>query len=150
MPMPTIEAICISREKGVIKEQVASALLRENWGIEGDAHAGEWHRQVSLLAAESIEQMRLLMPEITYGMFAENLVTKGIDVATLRVGDQLRVGGNVLLTITQIGKECHNGACAIQQTTGKCIMPTEGLFCRVLHGGEVCTGNSVEVVPQAC
>uniref|UniRef100_Q3ATJ2 MOSC domain-containing protein n=1 Tax=Chlorobium chlorochromatii (strain CaD3) TaxID=340177 RepID=Q3ATJ2_CHLCH len=147
--MPTIEAICISHEKGVIKEQVPSALLRTNWGIEGDAHAGEWHRQVSILASESIERMKALMPEIAYGMFAENLVTTGVDVTALRVGDQLRIGSEVVLCITQIGKECHNGACAIEQATGKCIMPTEGLFCRVLHGGTVQAGMLVEVMPQA-
>jgi len=144
--MGMLEAICMSVEKGTVKLPVSSARLRESWGIEGDAHAGEWHRQISLLAAESIEQVRQVLPELEFGMFGENLVTRGIDLPRLQVGDQLQVGEAVLLEVTQIGKECHNGGCVIQQATGDCIMPREGIFCKVLAGGEVVPGNSVSVL----
>ncbi|HHE31832.1 MAG TPA: MOSC domain-containing protein [Chlorobaculum parvum] len=144
--MGNLEAICISAEKGTVKQPVSSAILREAWGIEGDAHAGEWHRQISLLAAESIDEVRKVLPELEYGMFGENLVTRGIDLPRLQVGERLQVGDNVLLEVTQIGKECHNGGCVIQQATGDCIMPREGIFCKVLVGGEVVPGNSVSVL----
>lgn len=144
--MGNLEAICISTEKGTVKHPVSSAILRKAWGIENDAHAGEWHRQISLLAVESIELVREVLPELEFGMFGENLVTKGIDLPRLQVGDRLQVGETVLLEVTQIGKECHNGGCVIQQATGDCIMPREGIFCRVLVGGEVVPGNPVEVL----
>ncbi|AOS83402.1 molybdenum cofactor sulfurase [Chlorobaculum limnaeum] len=144
--MGVLEAVCISVEKGTVKVPVPSAELRENWGIEGDAHAGEWHRQISLLAGESIDAVRAVLPELEYGMFGENLVTRGIDLPRLHVGDRLQVGDAVLLEVTQIGKECHNGGCVIQQATGDCIMPREGIFCRVLAGGQVAPGSSVVVV----
>ena len=142
--MGLIEAICISAEKGVVKKPVDEITLRHSWGIEGDAHAGEWHRQVSLLAGESIDRMREKMPEIDHGMFAENIVTRGIDFSGLSVGDSLNIGDDVVLEITQIGKECHNAGCAIKRTTGECIMPKEGLFCRVLEGGRVTPGMSIK------
>jgi len=144
--MGMLEAICMSVEKGTVKLPVSSARLRESWGIEGDAHAGEWHRQISLLAAESIEQVRQVLPELEFGMFGENLVTRGIDLPRLQVGARLQVGEEVLLEVTQIGKECHNGGCVIQQATGDCIMPREGIFCKVLAGGEVVTGSPVSVL----
>ena len=131
--MGLIEAVCISADKGVIKIPLNEITLRVGWGIEGDAHAGEWHRQVSLLAGESIDRMREKMPEIDHGMFAENIV-----------GDSLNIGDDVVLEITQIGKECHNAGCAIKRTTGECIMPKEGLFCRVLEGGRVTPGMSIK------
>lgn len=143
--MGIVEAVCVSAEKGTIKQTVPSARLRASWGIEGDAHAGEWHRQISLLAAESIELVRQVLPELEYGMFGENLVTRGIDLPQLQVGDRLQVGTEALLEVTQIGKECHNGGCVIQQATGDCIMPREGIFCRVLVGGKVAPGCVVEV-----
>ncbi len=144
--MAIVEAICMSVEKGTIKLPVRSAELREAWGIEGDAHAGEWHRQISLLAAESIDEVRKVLPELEYGMFGENMVTRGIDLPRLQVGQRLQVGDTVLLEVTQIGKECHNGGCVIQQATGDCIMPREGIFCRVLTGGKVKAGSAVEVL----
>ena len=142
--MGSIEAVCISADKGVIKIPLNEITLRVGWGIEGDAHAGEWHRQVSLLAGESIDRMREKMPEIDHGMFAENIVTRGIDFSGLSVGDSLNIGDDVVLEITQIGKECHNAGCAIKRTTGECIMPKEGLFCRVLEGGRVTPGMSIK------
>jgi MOSC domain-containing protein YiiM len=144
--MGVIEAICVSVEKGTVKQPVPSAVLREAWGIEGDAHAGEWHRQVSLLVAESIDQVRTVMPGLGYGMFGENLVTRGVDLPGLAVGDRLQVGYQVLLEVTQVGKECHNGGCPIQKATGDCIMPREGVFCKVLAGGTVAPGSSVVVL----
>ena len=142
--MGLIEAVCISADKGVIKIPLNEITLRVGWGIEGDAHSGEWHRQVSLLAGESIDRMREKMPEIDHGMFAENIVTRGIDFSGLSVGDSLNIGDDVVLEITQIGKECHNAGCAIKRTTGECIMPKEGLFCRVLEGGRVTPGMSIK------
>lgn len=145
--MGYIEAVCISREKGVLKSPMEEIVLRQAWGIEGDAHAGEWHRQVSLLAGESIDRMRQKMPEIDHGMFAENVVTREMDLAALSVGDRLRVDGGVLLEVTQIGKECHNGGCPIQVATGECIMPKEGLFCKVLQGGTIRPGMRLQQLP---
>lgn len=144
--MGVLEAICVSVEKGTVKLAVPSAELRESWGIEGDAHAGEWHRQISLLAGESIDLVREMMPELDYGMFGENLVTRGVDLAGLAIGDRLLVGDQVVLEVTQVGKECHNGGCPIQKATGDCIMPREGIFCKVLAGGGVAPGNVVLVV----
>ena len=132
--MGRIEAICISREKGTVKETVTEAELRIKHGIVGDAHAGDWHRQVSLLPSESIAKVREMMPELADGAFAENLVTSGIDLAHVQIGDKVTIGNDVLLEVTQIGKECHRG-CAIRQITGDCIMPREGIFCRMLNGG---------------
>jgi MOSC domain-containing protein YiiM len=146
--MGFVEAVCISSEKGMLKRAVSQISLRAQWGIEGDAHAGEWHRQVSLLAGESIDRMRKKMPELDHGMFAENIVTRGIDLASLIVGDSLQVGDDVFLEITQIGKECHNSVCAIQRATGECIMPKEGLFCRVLQGGTIEPGMVISEHPS--
>lgn len=141
--MGYIEAVCISSEKGELKTSVEGAEFRREWGIEGDAHAGDWHRQVSLLAGESIDRMRAKMPELSHGMFAENLVTRGLDLSGLTVGDRLSLEGGVLLEITQIGKECHNGGCPIQVATGECIMPKEGIFSKVLEGGRVEPGMKI-------
>ncbi len=141
--MGYIEAVCISTEKGVVKSEVQEIVLRAGWGIEGDAHAGEWHRQVSMLAGESIDRMREKMPELDHGVFAENIVTRGIDLVSLSPGVRLQVGETVLLEVTQIGKECHNDGCAIQRATGDCIMPREGVFCRVLQGGTLQAGMPV-------
>ena len=138
--MGRIEAICISREKGTVKETVTDAELRVGHGIVGDAHAGDWHRQVSLLPSESIAEVRTMMPDLADGAFAENLVTSGMDLARVRVGDKVAIGDDVLLEVTQIGKECHHG-CAIRRITGDCIMPREGVFCRVLKGGRIRPGQ---------
>ncbi len=147
--MGKIQAICISAEKGTVKRPVKSAELQVGWGIKGDAHAGKWHRQVSLLAGERIDTMKALFPSIEDGAFAENLVTRGLDLRAIPVGGRLNIGGDILLEITQIGKECHQG-CAIRKLTGDCIMPREGLFARVLSGGIVHTGDSVRMVKTEC
>jgi len=120
---------------GEQKKPVPRAQLRENHGLVGDAHAGEWHRQVSLLAEEDIETLRGRGIEIGFGDFAENLTTRGVDLASLPVGTRLHVG-SALLEITQIGKQCHTG-CAISLTTGDCVMPRKGVFARVIQGGEI-------------
>ena len=142
--MAVIRAVCISEKKGQQKHSVGAVHLRPEHGIDGDAHAGNWHRQVSLLADESVDKMRALGWSLAPGAFAENILTKGIDLKTLPVGTQLRIG-ETLLCVSQIGKECHND-CAIKQTTGKCVMPTEGIFAIVLRGGTVRPGDEVEVV----
>ena len=137
-------AVSVSGTKGVRKQNVERARLRADWGIEGDAHAGEWHRQISLLALESIRKMQALGLEVTSGDFAENLTTQGIDVPRLHIGDRVAVG-ETELEITQIGKECHT-RCAIYEQAGDCVMPKEGVFARVLRGGEVRPGDTVTVV----
>ena len=139
-------AVCLSEKKGIQKHEVPEIRLVFGHGIDGDAHAGNWHRQVSLLADESVDKMRALGWNLAPGAFAENLLTKGIELKTLPVGTQLRIG-ETLLCVSQIGKECHND-CAIKQTTGKCVMPTEGIFAIVLHGGTVRPGDEVEVVME--
>lgn len=139
-----IEAICISAERGVVKTPVSRAELRVGYGIVGDAHAGDWHRQVSLLAAESIAQVKAVLPDLADGAFAENVVTSGLEIKSLSVGSRLRLG-ETLLEVTQIGKECHHG-CAIREATGDCIMPREGVFCRVIEGGTIRPGNPVAVL----
>ena len=140
----TIEAICTSETKGVVKEPIEGAELRADHGLVGDAHAGPGHRQVSLLAAESIARVRAVMPDLADGAFAENLITRGLDLTSVTVGRRLRIG-RAVLEVTQIGKECHQG-CAIRQITGDCIMPREGVFCRVLEGGTVLPGDGIELV----
>lgn len=143
--MASVISVNISARKGEQKKPCEMALLKAGWGIEGDAHAGEWHRQVSLLALESIEKMRARGIAIEHGDFAENITTEGIDVMNLPVGTRLSVGGQVILAITQIGKECHQG-CAIREKAGDCVMPREGVFARVLMGGEVKPGDTIRVL----
>ncbi|RKZ10372.1 MOSC domain-containing protein [bacterium] len=140
--MGEIAAICISREKGTVKQPVPAVELKTDFGIVGDAHAGPGHRQVSLLPGESIARVRALMPDLADGAFAENLITSGLDLGAVTVGDHVRIGADVDLQVTQIGKECHHG-CAIRQITGDCIMPREGIFCRVVSGGRVEKGAPV-------
>jgi MOSC domain-containing protein YiiM len=130
-----ILSINISDRTGVQKKPVAHAVLREGHGLEGDAHAGDWHRQVSLLADEDIQTMRGRGIELGYGDFAENVTTRGVDLGALPVGTRLNLG-TALLEITQIGKECHHG-CAIFHAVGDCVMPRKGVFARVLRGGEI-------------
>lgn len=139
-----VVAVCTSTEKGVPKENVHSALLLSEWGLEGDAHAGGWHRQVSLLAVESIEKMRQGGLELRPGDFAENITTEGIELTRLPVGTRLKAGDEVILEVTQIGKRCHTG-CAIFQKVGQCIMPLEGIFARVVQGGIVREGDPIAV-----
>ena len=142
--MAGIIAVCKSDKKGTKKEDVKEGLLKENFGLVGDAHADCCtHRQVSLLAAESIDKMRALGLELSPGDFAENLTTEGIDLVSLPVGTRMSVGKQVILEVTQIGKECHAG-CAIFQQVGKCIMPEEGVFARVIQGGPVRVGDKIE------
>ncbi len=141
--MARVIAVCISERKGVRKNEVPEIRLKREHGILGDAHAGNWHRQVSLLAQESIDTMRQLGLKLSPGAFAENIVTEGIVLKTLPVGARLRVGP-VLLEITQIGKECHND-CAIKQATGKCVMPTEGVFAIVLEEGTIRPGDEIRL-----
>lgn len=147
--MGEVEAVCISARKGIIKQAVAEVELLTNWGIAEDAHAGDWHRQVSLLAGESIDRVKEKLPKLAHGVFAENIVTRGVDLTALKIGDRLLIGEKVELEITQIGKECHNSGCAIKKATGDCIMPREGIFSRVLKGGKVRAGLSIALSPAA-
>ena len=136
-------AVCISERKGTMKHPVPEIQLRAEHGIEGDAHAGSWHRQVSLLATESVAPMRAVLPDLLAGAFAENILTGGLALKALPIGTRLRVGG-ALLEVTQIGKECHKD-CAIRQQVGDCVMPCEGIFARVLTGGAVRPGNPITI-----
>ena len=144
--MGTVLAVCTSAVKGVQKKNVQAAEFIVNHGIQGDAHAGSWHRQVSLLSADKIEAFRARGAEVEYGAFGENLVVQGFDFRALPVGTLLRCG-DVLLEMTQIGKECHSH-CAIFHQVGDCIMPREGVFARVLEGGTIRTGDTMELVPR--
>ena len=145
--MGKLIAICTSEKKGTQKQQVETAVLRENHGIEGDAHAGNWHRQVSLLGLEKIEEFRARGADVEFGAFGENLVIEGFDFRNLPVGTSFRIG-DVLLEMTQIGKECHSH-CAIYHMVGDCIMPREGVFAKVVHGGEIRVGDEVvEIEPD--
>jgi len=142
--MAAVLAVCISEKKGERKKPVEAVELRENHGIVGDAHAGDWHRQVSLLAQESIDKMRALGLDVNAGDFAENLTTSGIDLVSLPVGTRLQVG-ETLLEVTQIGKECHT-RCAIFYQAGDCVMPKEGIFVKVITGGMIRPGDGIEIV----
>jgi MOSC domain-containing protein YiiM len=139
-----IVSIAVSRSKGTRKEPVEQAVLVKDHGIEGDAHAGAWHRQVSFLAMESIERAKASGLTVGFGDFAENIATEGIDWVKTPVGERFKLGGSVLVEITQIGKECHK-RCAIYYQAGDCIMPREGVFARVLEGGIIRCGD--EIVP---
>jgi MOSC domain-containing protein YiiM len=139
-----VVAVCISEQKGERKKPVAEVLIRENHGIVGDAHAGDWHRQISLLALESIKKMQDKGLDVTTGDFAENITTEGIDLPSLPIGTKLVIG-ETLHEVTQIGKECHT-RCAIYQQAGDCVMPREGIFVKVLRGGMIRTNDSIEVV----
>ena len=140
-----IVAVCTSKEKGERKTDVGQAELQEGFGLVGDAHGGDWHRQVSLLAIESIDKMRAAGLDVAPGDFAENLTTQGVNLYVLPVGTRLRVGDSVLLEMTQIGKECHD-RCAIYHQAGDCVMPREGVFATVVSGGLVKTGDRLEVL----
>ncbi|MEG2338503.1 MAG: MOSC domain-containing protein [Clostridium sp.] len=144
--MAKVVAVNISEKKGVVKKPVDSITLVVDHGIQGDAHAGKWHRQVSLLANESIDKMRGKGIDLDFGVFAENITTEGIEVALLPVGCKLRMG-EALLEVTQIGKKCHHG-CEIRQIVGDCVMPREGIFAMVLEGGQVKPGDDIFVVEE--
>lgn len=139
--MGKVIAVCISEARGTEKQNIHEAEFIEDWGIKGDAHAGRWHRQVSLLSYDKIEAFRKRGAEVEDGAFGENLVVEGIDLAKLPLGTVFRCN-EVVLQLTQIGKECHNG-CAIFQKMGECIMPREGVFAKVLHGGMIREGDEL-------
>ena len=139
-----IVSIAVSRKKGTPKTPVDEAFISQEHGLEGDAHAGPWHRQVSLLAQESIDKMRALGLDVNAGDFAENITTSGIDLVSLPIGTRLQVG-ETLLEVTQIGKECHT-RCAIFYQAGDCVMPKEGIFVRVIRGGTVKAGDGVTIL----
>ena len=140
-------AINISLRKGEIKTPIEVGEFIENHGLNGDAHAGNWHRQVSLLGQESIDQMSKMGVEgLCFGNFAENITTQGLTLHTLPVGQKLQLG-DVILEVTQIGKECHAGqGCAIMNKVGHCVMPLEGIFAKVIRGGYVLSGTPIEVL----
>ena len=144
--MGRIHAICISEKKGTQKHVVSSAKLVESWGIEGDAHAGTWHRQVSLLGLGQIEEFRRRGAKVEFGAFGENLVVEGYHFRELPVGTRFQAG-EAILEMTQIGKECHSH-CAIYHAMGDCIMPREGVFARVLRGGVIRTGDELVLLEK--
>ena len=145
--MGIIRAICTSEKKGTQKQEVSSAKLVENHGIEGDAHAGTWHRQVSLLGLGQIEEFRRRGAKVEFGAFGENLVVEGYHFRELPVGTRFQAG-EAILEMTQIGKECHSH-CAIYHAMGDCIMPREGVFARVLRGGVIRTGDELVLLEKA-
>ncbi len=141
--MGKVKAICISQKRGTKKINIGTCELVEHFGLKGDAHAGDWHRQVSLLSYDRVEAFRASGATVDDGAFGENLLVEGIDFKTLPVGTLIRCNG-VLLEITQIGKECH-AHCEIYRQVGDCIMPREGVFARVLHGGMISVGDEMNV-----
>lgn len=143
--MGNILAVCTSSKKGTQKQDVKKALFIEDYGIENDAHAGKWHRQVSLLSHDKIEDFRRRGAQVEHGAFGENLVVSGIDFRLLPLGTRFTCN-DVVLELTQIGKECH-AHCEIYKVVGDCIMPREGVFARVLHGGLIETGDDLSVIP---
>ncbi|MBM7853983.1 MOSC domain-containing protein YiiM [Desulfohalotomaculum tongense] len=145
--MGVIVAVCTSPDKGMRKKNVGSGRLVVDFGLEGDAHGGPWHRQVSLLAMESIEKMRRQGLDVGPGDFAENITTEGIDLVSLPVGTKIKLGSEAVGEVTQIGKECHHG-CAIRQQAGDCVMPREGIFIKVLKEGPVKVGDKIEIMPE--
>lgn len=143
--MAKVIAVNISREKGVPKQPISAGTFEANYGLQGDAHAGNWHRQVSLLGIESINKMEKMgLTNIESGSFAENITTEGLNLYELSIGTRLKLGA-VLMEVTQIGKECHGG-CAIRQTVGDCIMPREGIFAKVITGGVLKPGDEIQVL----
>ncbi len=136
-------AVCISSKKGTRKYKILQAEVIKNYGIKGDAHAGKWHRQISILDKSSILKLKDIKAEP--GMFGENIVSEGINPSSVNIGMLLKVGKSVILKITQIGKECHE-ECEIKKLTGKCIMPLEGIFCKVIEGGIIKPGDRIEIL----
>lgn len=145
--MGKIMAVCISEKRGTQKKNIEKVRLIENFGLEGDAHGGNWHRQVSLLSYEKVRAFEEKGISVEDGAFGENLLVEGFDFKTLPVGTRFRCG-DALLEMTQIGKECHSH-CEIYQAVGDCIMPREGVFARVLHGGMIQIGDELEIVPSS-
>lgn len=146
--MAKIIAVCISEHKGIQKHEVPEVTMRVDHGIVGDAHAGNWHRQVSLLGVESVRKVQEKISfSLKHGDFAENILTEGICLYQLPVGTHLRLGSDVIGEVTQIGKECHND-CAIRKAAGDCVMPREGIFIKILNGGTVRSGDDLTVMEQ--
>lgn len=145
--MAYVVSVNISEKKGTMKHEVPYIELKREYGIIGDAHAGNWHRQISMLAEESVDKMRTILPTLMHGAFAENINTSGIDLMHLPVGTKLKIGDSALVEVTQIGKECHND-CAIKQAVGKCVMPTEGIFVIVLKEGTVKKGDEIIITEE--
>ena len=142
--MGVIKGICISEKRGTAKHEIEEAILAKDWGIQGDAHAGHWHRQVSLLSYEKIEEFRKKGADIGLGAFGENLIVSGYDFRSLPVGTRFRCG-DAILEMTQIGKECHSH-CEIYNRMGECIMQREGVFAVVLEGGTIRKGDNLEIM----
>lgn len=145
--MGTIKAVCTSPKKGTQKKNIGSCEIIENYGLKEDAHAGNWHRQVSLLSYEKIEEFKSRGAKVEDGAFGENLIVEGFDLKTLPIGTRFQCN-DVILELTQIGKECHSG-CEIYQLMGDCIMPREGVFTRVLHGGIIHTGDEITITEKS-
>jgi MOSC domain-containing protein YiiM len=143
--MAVVTSVNISEKKGVRKNEVPEIVLKRDVGIEGDAHAGDWHRQISLLAEESVDKAKEKLPSLTPGAFAENINTRGLELYSLPVGTKMKIG-SALVEVTQIGKACHDDGCAIKKATGDCVMPREGIFVVVLENGAVRAGDSIEVL----
>lgn len=144
--MAQVVSVNISEKKGAVKREVPEIRLKLRHGIVGDVHAGDWRRQISLLAEESVDKMRDLLPQLAPGAFAENIDTRGVDLKALPVGTRLRLG-EAVVEVTQIGKECHSD-CAIKRTAGKCVMPTEGIFAVVVKEGTVRKGDEIEILRE--
>ncbi|MDA8214717.1 MAG: hypothetical protein M0Z64_05500 [Nitrospiraceae bacterium] len=141
-----VVSINISEKKGVRKKPVDEAVINENSGIEGDAHASsQWHRQVSLLALESIKKMQSMGLDVKPGDFAENITTEGVDLISLPIGTRMKIGSDVVGEVSQIGKECHN-RCAIYYQAGDCVMPKEGIFIKILKGGRIRNGDRISIM----
>ena len=138
----SIVAVCVSPKKGMIKTEVESGIIEEGFGIRDDAHGGDWHRQVSLLAIEEIEKMNQKGFDVKPGSFAENLCTRDFDLSSAAIGKKIMIGDQIVLEVTQIGKECHT-RCAVYNKIGDCIMPEQGVFTRVISGGVVRPGDSI-------
>lgn len=145
--MGKIVAVCTSEKKGVQKRNVNTAELVVEHGLKGDAHAGNWHRQVSLLSYEKVEKFKEKGVEVKEGDFGENLLVEGIDLAKLPIGTKIKINEEVELEVTQIGKKCHSH-CEIYKVVGDCIMPREGIFARVLKGGIINTGDDINVIEK--
>ena len=145
--MAEVVSVNISVKKGTVKREVPEIHLKLRHGIVGDAHAGDWRRQISLLAEESVDKMRSLLPGLQPGAFAENINTRGLELKTLPIGTRLRLG-ETEVEVTQIGKECHSD-CEIKQRTGKCVMPTEGIFAVVVKEGTVRKGDEIEIIKDS-
>jgi MOSC domain-containing protein YiiM len=142
--MAKVLAVCISLKKGEQKKEIDFGECIVDFGIKGDAHGGDWHRQISLLAKESVDEMRARGVTLENGDFAENIVTEGINLKELPVGTRLLIGKDVVLEVTQIGKECHSG-CVIMQKAGKCVMPTDGIFAKVINPGLIKSSDEIVV-----